>query len=142
MTVHIPSVENVNVDVEQGKDVLVHLFGEDDQGHSLRYEITNQPKHGGFAIDPETGHLQYRSNSSYVGHDLISYIAIDDLGNESIQADIFIDVRPLNSPRTVEIAVEIPVKPTSKDIIEAFGAFIVELSDLVNGEQAQPDSGV
>ena len=69
-TKHLPAAENVNIDVESGKDVLVHLYAEDDQKHSLVFEITKQPSHGAFALDPSTGHLQYHSNSSYVGHDL------------------------------------------------------------------------
>ena len=66
---------------------------------------------------------------------------MDELGNESAQADIFIDVRPLNSPKLVEIAVEIPAHPTSKDIVDALGAFIVEISELLNGSE-KLDSGV
>lgn len=140
-----PAVKNLNVEIEQGKDLMVHLYAQDDESHKITFEITKQPTHGSFALDPATGHLQYHSHPMFLGHDLISYIAIDEHDNESAQANVFIDVKPLNSPKVVEICIEVPVNPSLHDIVEAVEDLTLELYELLSPStetEDENDSGV
>ena len=129
--------ENITVETVSGEDVVIHLAA---NFKDPIYEITKQCTHGAYAIDPKSGHLQYRSDDNFIGTDHITYIAKNG-DEESIPGDVVIAV--LNKDeveKVMEITIDIPVKPTQKDLVEAVIEFAASLDELVNGKHSHDDN--
>lgn len=128
--------ENITVETVSGEDIAIHLAA---NIKDPIYEITKQCVHGAYALDPKSGHLQYRSEDEFIGTDHITYIAKNG-DDESMPADVVIAV--LNKDeveRVMEISVDIPVKPTAKDVVEALIEFVGSLDELISGKHKHDD---
>ena len=115
--------KSLNIEALQGDEISVHLESNVD---NAIFEITKQPSHGAFALDPKSGHLQYCSEDDYEGVDSISYI-VKSGSEESPPADVVIDVVDV-----VEISIEVPLNPTAQDVIDALDEFSAELDKLID----------
>ena len=133
---HPPTVKNISLEMNQGEDISIHLDGSDPDGHALTYEITKQPKNGAFALDPRTGHVQYRPNDGWFGMESFTYIATDELGLESQPADVVIVVHESEGGGgdEVEIVIKIPEDPDVNDVLDAFIGLIEQIDKLVDDE--------
>ena len=129
----MPRVENISVEALENKDVTIHLRGSDD---IIMYEITKSPQHAAYAIDPHSGHLQYRSEKGFSGIDRITYIGSNKDGVESLPADIVIDIKSTDDMEKVfELTLEVPANPTVEDIVDLYHVFVEELEEIVNGDK-------
>ena len=128
--------ENITVETVSGEDIAVHLVSDT---KDPIYEVTRQCTHGAYALDPKSGHLQYRSDDNFIGTDHITYIAKSG-DEESLPADVVIAV--LNKDqveRVMEISVDIPMKPDVEDIVGALREFILAIDELVNPDKDEDD---
>lgn len=133
----MPEVENISVEALENKDITIHLKGSRD---ALVFEITKQPTHGAFALDPKSGHLQYRGEKGWHGIDHITYIASDKDGMESTPADVVIDVKSgAEYEKVAEITLEVPVKPDAEDLLDIFHIFVEELEEIITGRDNDDD---
>lgn len=128
--------ENITIEVVQEEEVSIHLAS---NIKDAVYEVTRQCSHGAYALDPKSGHLQYRSDKNFVGTDRITYIAKRE-DEESIPGDVVIAV--LDSKhveKVIEITIEVPVKPTADDIVEACADLIGALKDITDPDDEDDD---
>ena len=129
----MPKVENISVETLENKDVIIHLRGSDDVAV---FEVTKQPQHGAWAIDPKTGHLQYRGEKGFIGVDHITYIGSDKENQESLPADVVIDVKDAkNFQKVVELTIDVPVDPDVEDLLDVLHMFTEELEEIIIGDE-------
>ena len=129
----MPTVENISVETLENKDVTIHLRGSQD---AMVFEITKQPTHGAFALDPKTGHLQYRGEKGWYGIDHITYIASDKDGMESTPADVVIDVKSdKDFQKVAEVNIDVPVNPTVEELLDILHIFVEELEEIILKEE-------
>lgn len=125
----MPTVENISVETLENKDVTIHLRGSND---AMVFEITKQPTHGAFALDPKTGHLQYRGEKGWYGIDHITYIASDKDGLESTPADVVIDVKSdKDYQKVAELSIDVPVKPSVEELLDVLHMFVEDLEEII-----------
>ena len=133
----MPRVENISVEALENQDVTIHLRGSDD---ITMYEITKQPQHAAYAIDPHSGHLQYRGEKGFSGIDRITYIGSDREGTESMPADVVIDVKSSKDyQKVIEFSLECPVEPTAEDLIDLLHVFVEEIEEIINRDKPDDD---
>jgi hypothetical protein len=126
-----PVAKHISLEMDQGDEVMVHLDGSDPNGHKLTYEITKPPRNGAYALDPATGHVQYRPSLPFHGLESMTYIVVNSNGLESQPADIVIDVHEAEVEDVIEITIEVPADPNAQDIVDAIHEFNLELDKLV-----------
>lgn len=129
-----PVAKGLSLEMKQGSEIAIHLEGSDPDGDAITYEITKQPRNGPFALDPATGHVQYRPNPAFFGLETFTYIVTDSHGADSQPADVVIDVKKSDDGGgdVIEITIEIPVDPDPQEIVDAFNAFTKAIDESVN----------
>ena len=126
-----PIAKSISIEMDQGDEAIVHLDGSDPNGNPIIYEITKAPRNGAYALDPKTGHVQYRPTVTFNGVDSLTYIVQNSLGLESQAADVVINIREAEVEDVIEITIEIPTEPSSQDILDAIETLVTELDKLV-----------
>ena len=130
------TAESITVEAEQHKDVMIHLAA---SVKNVRYEIIKSPKHGSYALDPATGHFQYRSEKEFHGVDTMTYIVVKN-GEESTPADVVIKVLANDEKiEMVELTLEIPAHPDVDDCLDAIDTLMTELTELIHGDEEDED---
>ena len=130
------TAEPISVEAEQHKDTMIHLAA---SSKNVRYEIIKSPKHGSYALDPTTGHFQYRSEKEFHGVDTMTYIVTKD-GEESTPADVVIKVlRNDEKTEMVELVLEVPARPDVDDCLDAIDGLLTELTELIHGDDDDED---
>ena len=130
------TAEPISVEAEQHKDTMIHLAA---SSKNVRYEIIKSPKHGSYALDPTTGHFQYRSEKEFHGVDTMTYIVTKD-GEESTPADVVIKVITNDEKEEmIELTLEIPAHPDVDDVLDAIEALMIELTELIHGDDEDDD---
>ena len=130
------TAEPISVEAEQHKDTMIHLAA---SAKNVRYEIIKSPKHGSYALDPATGHFQYRSEKEFHGIDTMTYIVIKD-GEESAPADVVIKVYTNDDKQEmVEITLTVPAHPDADDIMDTVDALLTELTELIHEDDDEDD---
>ena len=131
------TAESITVEAEQHKDTMIHLAA---SVKNVRYEIIKSPKHGSYALDPATGHFQYRSEKEFHGVDTMTYIVTTKDGEESTPADVVIKVFTNDEKQeVVELTLEIPAHPDVDDCLDAIDTLMTELTELIHGDDDEDD---
>jgi len=131
-TSEVPKAHNISCEMNQGDEISLHLEGSTSTDRKITYEITKAPRNGAYALDPQTGHLQYRPTITYTGLDSMTYIVQDESGLESEPADVVIDIKAGEVEDTVEIVIEVPVPVTAQDVVAAVQEFMKQLDKLTD----------
>lgn len=130
------TAEGITIEVEQHKDIMIHLAA---SVKNVRYEIIKSPKHGSYALDPATGHFQYRSEKEFSGVDMMTYIVIHN-GEESTPADVVIKVLTNDDTEEIlELTLEIPAHPDIDDCLDAIETLTTELTKIVHDDKEDDD---
>ena len=90
-----PTTNSVSGSVQSDKLLALPLSGTDSDGIIASYKITRQPLHGIAALSKGSDGvfvLFYRSNAGYTGPDSIGFVAVDNQGARSAEANAAITV--------------------------------------------------
>ena len=126
-----PIAKNISIEMDQGDEISTHLDGSDPANNKITFEINKAPRNGAYALDPQTGHIQYRPNKNFHGVDSMTYIVQNSLGLESQPADVVVSVEEAEVENVVEITIVVPAEPDAQDIVDAIDEFNTELDKLI-----------
>ena len=90
-----PTTNNVSGTVQSDTLLALRLSGTDSDGTIVGYKITRQPANGRAALSKGSDGvfvLFYRSNAGYTGPDSVGFVAVDNQGARSAQANAAITV--------------------------------------------------
>ncbi len=83
--------ESVNLNEDESKEII--LQANDEDGDSLSYTITKEPKHG--KLSGEAPNLTYTPNQNYNGSDSFSFVVNDGISNSN-EATISLTIKAVN----------------------------------------------
>lgn len=87
----IPTAENVNAETYKNIAINGIFAGSDEDGDTLTYSLTSDPKRGTVEINGDT--FTYTPNKNKVGKDKFSYTATDPNGNVSQEAVVTVQIK-------------------------------------------------
>ena len=116
-----PIAENSNEQVEVDQILTGQLNAYDNGGYVQSYRISRAPEHGTVRVDGN-GYYVYEPADRYTGPDSFGFVAVDDGGLESEEANVTITVHPSeHQGYDTDRMTEIPISGEEFAAIDAAG---------------------